>query len=262
MTRKNSGLKNIYNNVYKKGEETHYTRLIFSKGKVTNDKRAVLSEVKWKGKDVLDVGCGTGELAFLISKRGALKVAGVDYSPEAIEVARKTYKRKNLKFEVGDIKRLHGKFDVVTALGTLEHTDDPFSTLKLLKSFTKQGGSLVVTCPNWVNPRGYMLQMLRFLFNARITLADIHYLTPVEFENWAKKLRMKLVWRTVDHDWAHGDVLIGDFKRRIPNILKDLPFDTSRSRVEDFLGWLEAHLVKFEKNSKFGGVTGVYHFKK
>ena len=85
-----------------------------------------------------------------------------------------------------------GKYDVIVSLGTLEHMDDPLRSLMHLKSLLLPGGKLVLTCPNWSNPRGYMLLTLYFLFNAPITLADLNYLTPVEFQKWAKKLKMKL----------------------------------------------------------------------
>ena len=41
------------------------------KRKVEDEFKEVLKIVQWSGKKVLDVGCGTGELAFLISKKGA-----------------------------------------------------------------------------------------------------------------------------------------------------------------------------------------------
>jgi len=258
----NKELRRLYDGVYKKGEQKHYTRLFFAKGRITNDKIAVLKEIEWRGKKVIDVGCGTGELPFRIARRGAKEVLGIDYSPEAIDVAVGTYTHANLSFKVMPLEKIKGAFDVVTSLGTLEHTNDPLSTLRLFKKHLNPGGSIIVTCPNWVNPRGYMLQLLLFLFNARITLADLQYLTPVEFEAWAKKLKMDLTWRTVDHDWGHGDFLIEDFKRRLPNVLRELPVSVSNSQIDSFIEWLKTHMVPFEKNTRSGGVTGVYHFRK
>ena len=44
-----------------------------------------MSEIDFKGKKVLDFGCGTGILSVLAAKEGAAKVTGVDIQPEAIE---------------------------------------------------------------------------------------------------------------------------------------------------------------------------------
>ena len=255
-------MKKVYDEAYKKGEAEHYTRLIFSKGKLTEDKRAVLDSVSWKGKRVLDVGCGTGEVAHLIAKKGAKSVLGVDYSDEAIRIARARGPLRNLTFEVADLHSTKGKFDIVISMGTLEHTDKPYDTLKILASRVAGGGALILTCPNWLNPRGYMLQTLEKLFGARITLADIHYLTPVEFRIWAKKLRMNLVWKTVDHDWAHGKRLVADFRRRIANVLSDSHLPSDPSRINAFLAWIESHVVPMEKDTVYGGVTGIYRLEK
>jgi len=262
---KNKRLQKIYDTIYQKGEEQHYTPNIFSSGKMREDRRAVLREVGWRGKNVIDVGCGTGELAYHIARKGANNILGIDYSPEAIEVALRTHHLRNLSFRVQDIEKIRGTFDVITCMGTLEHTNDPFATLKFLKSHLTPRGSLIVTCPNWTNPRGYMLQLLFHLFRARITLADLHYLTPIEFERWAKQLRMSLSWRTVYHDWGVGEMLVADFQRRLPNIVKELPISVTKTQIGLFLAWLDDHMVPLEKRrgkSRFGGAVGIYHLRK
>ena len=158
---KNKDLKKIYNRIYKKGERGHYTSLILSGDKMPPAKAEVLKEISWQGKTVLDAGCGTGELTYLVAKSKAKKVVGVDYSEEAIVVARNNYRLPNLFFEKMDLGSVVEKFDVVVSLGTLEHLNDPLGALRKLKNLLRPGGSLVITCPNWSNPRGYILQTLR-----------------------------------------------------------------------------------------------------
>jgi len=259
---KNKDLKKFYDGVYKKGERKHYTPLLLSGDKVPPAKLEVLREISWKGKTVLDAGCGTGELAGLIAKRGAKKVVGVDYSKDAISVAQKSWKGSNLEFLQKDINQIKEKFDVVVSLGTLEHLDEPLSVLKKLKSLLNPKGSLIITCPNWTNPRGYILQTLRILFDAKITLADIHYFSPLDFQNFAKKLGMKLTWRTVDHSWAQGEKLVADFIRRLPNVLvKDKRFKVSLFRIAEFTNWIENTIVPIESKKTHSGAVGLYHFR-
>ena len=258
----NKDLATFYNSVYKKGEKKHYTSLLLSGDKMPPAKAEVMKEISWKGKVVLDAGCGTGELPYLIAKKGARHVMGIDYSKEAIEAAQKTYHEKNLSFECTDITQLKGKkFDVITTLGTLEHVDDPLAVLKKLKSMLNPGGSLIVTCPNWVNPRGYILQTLAQLFDAKITLADIHFFTPIEFEKWAKQLGMNLKWKTVEQEWGHGEKCISDFKRRLPNVVRDSKLRTDQKHIDQFIKWLDAHMAPIEQNTKHGGAVGLYHLK-
>lgn len=259
---KNKDLKKFYDSVYKKGERKHYTPLLLFGDKVPPAKAEVLREISWKGKIVLDAGCGTGELAGLIAKKGAKRVVGVDYSKDAIVAAKTSWQNSNLEFFQKDLNDIKEKFDVVVSLGTLEHLDEPLEALKKLKNLVKPKGSLIITCPNWTNPRGYILQTLRHLFDAKITLADIHYFSPLDFTNFAKKLNMKLTWRTIDHSWAHGEKLVKDFTRRLPNVLlKDKRFKTDPVRITGFVSWIENTVVPIESKKPHSGAVGLYHLR-
>jgi cyclopropane fatty-acyl-phospholipid synthase-like methyltransferase len=59
------------------------------------------------GDTVIDVGCGSGVLAFVAAKLGAAKVYGVDLSLRAVEAARENAKRLGLEavceFRQGDL---------------------------------------------------------------------------------------------------------------------------------------------------------------
>jgi len=138
---KNKDLKVFYDGVYKKGERTHYSKFIDG-GSMTEEKRKILGALSWKGKRVLDVGCGTGELAYLISKGGALEVTGVDYSAEAITIAKINYQGVNLNYQCQDINKIGDKFDVITLAGVLEHIDKPFVLLQRLVKMLHPKGSL------------------------------------------------------------------------------------------------------------------------
>ncbi len=52
---------------------------------------------------VLDIGCGPGHIARYLHERG-VEVAGVDLSPEMVEVARRL--NPGLRFDVGDMGAL------------------------------------------------------------------------------------------------------------------------------------------------------------
>ena len=71
------------------------------------------------GERWLDVGCGTGELAFMAVETGA-EVTGSDLSPVLIETARRQAAERGLDvtFEVGDVEALpygDASFDIVTS---------------------------------------------------------------------------------------------------------------------------------------------------
>ena len=255
----NSNLKSFYNKVYKKGEEKHYTSFV-TKGTTTDEMKEVLKELNWKNKTVLDVGCGTGLFAHKVSKLGPKQVLGIDFSKEAIEIAIRTHKNHNLQYQVLDVKEIKSKYDVIVSLGTLEHMDNPLKTLKILKKHLTKNGKIIVTSPNWTNPRGYILMTLWHLFNAPITLADLHYQTPIDFQNYAKKLNMHLKWRTFDRNWGHGNILITDFEKRLPNIIKDTKLKVTQTQIRSLIQWIKTNVVSFNNDLPHSGAIGLYVF--
>ncbi|MCA9371235.1 MAG: class I SAM-dependent methyltransferase [Candidatus Peregrinibacteria bacterium] len=258
----NAQLKQFYEGVYKKGEKDHYTQFRLQKGDLTEEFAAVLATCDWQDKTVLDVGCGTGDICALIADAGAASVLGVDFAEDGIVEAKQKYSAPNLEFVCDNIENISGTFDVIVSIGTLEHMDNPFATLKRLKSMVSSGGSMVMTCPNWLNPRGYMLQVLWHLFRAPITLADIHYLGPVDFMEWAEQLDMDLDWQTVDCEWASGAKMVKDLERRLPNVARDADWDIPQEHIDGLLQWLQTRVVPFKDDRKHAGVAGVYHLKR
>ena len=228
----NKELAQFYNKVYIKGEKKHFT--IKRESNSLSEIKEVLKQISWKGKKVLDVGCGTGLFAFNAAKKGAI-VLGVDFSTKAIEIAKSQHIHKNLKFQSIDVNKIKEKFDVIVSNGTLEHMDNPLKTLRLFKRYLNKNGCIITTSPNWSNPRGYMLMPLFLLFDAPITLADRHYFTPVDFENFSKKLGMYLSWETFDKSWSHGEILIEDFKKRLPNVLRDSNLPNNKKKINSLI---------------------------
>tara|TARA_Y100000590_G_scaffold387310_1_gene460717 strand:- start:239 stop:1039 length:801 start_codon:yes stop_codon:yes gene_type:complete len=253
---KNKKLKEFYNRVYSKGEEKHFTPFLMT-GSSTSEANEVLKEVNWSRKKIIDIGCGTGQFAFLAAKKGA-KVKAIDYSIDAIKTAKKKFQHKNLEFMVGDALDIKEKFDIIISLGTLEHMDEPYYALKFYKSLLKRNGKIIVTTPNWTNPRGLILMTLYHLFSAPITLADLNYFTPINHKEWAKKLGLSLKWRTIERSWAHGDVLVKDFVRRIPRVLDDAGLPNKKKNVKNLIKWLEDYVLPLDNSLPQSGAVGLY----
>ena len=76
---KNKDLKKVYDNVFASGENNFWS---FEPIEIHEQ---VLSLPIYKDKKVLDVGCGSGDVAIGISELGAKSVLGIDYSDEAIK---------------------------------------------------------------------------------------------------------------------------------------------------------------------------------
>ena len=114
------------------------------------------------GTKVLDVACGSGNLAIPAARIGA-DVVGVDIAPQVLQQARETAQREGLKaqFEEGDAEALEfgdGSFDVVATMFGAMFAPRPDVTAKELMRVCKLGGRIAMA--NWT-PAGFIGQMFK-----------------------------------------------------------------------------------------------------
>lgn len=94
------------------------------------------------GENILDVGCGTGDLAAKIQESGAT-VSGVDASADMIELAKQTY--PTIYFERKDAAALdyNREFDAVFSNATFHWIENQRGLLRGIYKGLKHGGRLV-----------------------------------------------------------------------------------------------------------------------
>ncbi len=114
------------------------------------------------GNVVLDVACGTGNLAIPAAKRGA-DVIGLDIVPDLIEQARANAATEGVaaEFEIGDAESMpyeDGAFDVVMSMFGAMFTPRPIVVAAELKRVCKPGGFIAMA--NWT-PAGFIGHMFR-----------------------------------------------------------------------------------------------------
>ncbi len=115
-----------------------------------------------KGTQILEIGCGTGHITYMLAKKSGAEVLGIDICKPFIEQARKSYKLPNLKFELMDFNnpdKVKGrKFDYIVGNGILHHLYHNLDeTLLRIKSLLNEEGKLVFMEPNLLNPYGFFL---------------------------------------------------------------------------------------------------------
>lgn len=109
------------------------------------------------GKKVLEIGCGTGYVAYVIAQKTNMQVLGSDLCEPFIKEAQKQYTLPNLTFETLDFNKaaasVHNKFDYIIGNGILHHLyhtlDEVFATFKNLLN---PGGKIIFMEPNIYNP--------------------------------------------------------------------------------------------------------------
>jgi len=99
-----------------------------------------------KGSQILDIGCGSGEITLRIKEKG-YEITGLDFSSVAVDLA----KSLGLNCQVVDldigIPFDNDTFDVVWAGDVIEHVFDPLFVLKEVNRVLVSGGALLCTIP-------------------------------------------------------------------------------------------------------------------
>jgi 2-polyprenyl-3-methyl-5-hydroxy-6-metoxy-1,4-benzoquinol methylase len=104
-----------------------------------------------KGKNILDVGCGSGVYSVDFARRGARRVVGVDLSNNMLNLARQEAEQHGVAGRCEFIQAdfldldLEEKFDISIAMGVFDYVPDQVSFLRKMVEFTT--GKVIVAFP-------------------------------------------------------------------------------------------------------------------
>lgn len=122
---------------------------------------------------VLDVACGTGDLAEAFADAGAATVTGVDFTPEMLDVARHKGSARpatsRVRYEQGDAMQLafpDGSFDVVSIAFGIRNVAVPERALREFFRVLAPGGRLVVL--EFADPSNPLVRWGSNLYTKRI----------------------------------------------------------------------------------------------
>lgn len=103
---------------------------------------------EWRGKRVLEIGCGIGTDAVNFARNGA-DFTAVELSTESLAIARQRFELFELKgrFYEGNAEQLtHAlpdeKFDLIYSFGVLHHTPSPEKAISEIRKLIKPDGEL------------------------------------------------------------------------------------------------------------------------
>jgi ubiquinone/menaquinone biosynthesis C-methylase UbiE len=131
---------------------------------------SAFSDEHVRGKDVLDFGCGDGELSlYLAQRKQPRRVVGVDLNAAAIGRARSrqavdaVVSTVDLSFEVGSVQALpfpDRSFDTLVAFDCLEHVMAPADILRDWHRVLRPGGRCLVEWFPYKGPWGPHMESL------------------------------------------------------------------------------------------------------
>jgi 2-polyprenyl-3-methyl-5-hydroxy-6-metoxy-1,4-benzoquinol methylase len=148
------------------------------------DRRRELRQLVGPGASVLDVGCGAGELVYLLREDG-IDAAGIEPGREYAGFARGTLGLPVQTATVATATVAPGSLDLVTMFHSLEHVPDPRGVLATVHGWLRRGGRLVVEVPNFESTvqaprhRYHYAHLYHFTGSTLAALGTTVGLTPV-----------------------------------------------------------------------------------
>lgn len=107
--------------------------------------------------DVLEIGCGRGEVSYWIAESSPHNILGTDICQPFIKTANENYSRSNCRFEVMDFNRpdqVAGRtFDYIIGNGILHHLYPTLAeSLIRMRQMLNENGRIIFMEPNIYNP--------------------------------------------------------------------------------------------------------------
>jgi len=118
---------------------------------------------------IVDVGCGGGALRSVVADRFD-RYTGLDAVRYPSLPAGADFRQVDLDAEEWPVAA--GEADVVTAVETIEHLENPWAFVRALVRIARPGGWVVVTTPNQLSVLSLMTLLLKRRFSA---FQDVHY---------------------------------------------------------------------------------------
>jgi len=123
------------------------------------------SQVRRREKlEILDVGCGSGNVAISLGSSGH-QVRAIDTNQFMINYAKSINPFENVSFEIEDAGELDitkGEYDIVICTEVLEHLANPGCVIYRIKQVLKPDGLLLITIPNGYTISEFILLLLKW----------------------------------------------------------------------------------------------------
>jgi ubiquinone/menaquinone biosynthesis C-methylase UbiE len=147
----NSRPCNIRHSTKSQDSVEFFDEVATKKFKAEDHKLAFLDVEKWRGKRVLELGCGLGTDAIQFAKAGAF-VTCVDLTENSLALCRKNFEVHGLngEFFLGNIEELDqilpssytNSFDLIYSFGVIHHTPHPKRVFEKMPQFLKDDGEI------------------------------------------------------------------------------------------------------------------------
>jgi 2-polyprenyl-3-methyl-5-hydroxy-6-metoxy-1,4-benzoquinol methylase len=185
-----------------------------------------IKKSNFKGRKILETGCGPGKHAVVLSLMGA-NVTAVDLSLDNIqkgEKLKKFYNLSNLSFIQHDLMKpldYKNKFDLISSHNWIQHTENPSTVLKNLVSGLKEGGRLYISTYHANTFRFFITQIARTMlkreyYELMYNLVKFHFPTGFKEFNNPDDICLENIFDDFFVPYCHTttyDIVINDAKK-------------------------------------------------
>jgi len=182
--------------------------------------------------NVLDIGCGTGNILKILGGLYSLNLFGVDISKKAIEYC----KIRNLKnVYLANAENLpfeSNQFDLILALDVIEHLQNPFKTISELYRVGRNGCFIIITVPSFQKlysthdislghiKRYNKVDLLQLINSVPIIIEKLSYYNfflfiPIALIRLIRKIQLSNSQRDYQSDLSECSSLINTFLKNI-----------------------------------------------
>lgn len=212
---------------------------------------------RWRGKKVLEIGCGIGTDTINFARHGA-EVTAVDLSDKSLEVARRRAAvfglQDRIRFYQGNSEELSRflpveRYDLVYSFGVIHHTPHPGAVLDELRKYVGPESTLKVMVYNrrswkvlWIvlgygKGRFWRREELVARYSEAQTGCPVTYTyTPRQGREWLQRHGFEPTEVSVDHIFPYSIPEYKEYRYRKVWYFRMLPPSAFRA-LERAFGW-------------------------
>ena len=191
---------------------------------------------------LIEVGAGTGQFCEeMVKKKHFQEVVAIEPTPSSAESSRKRG-LKVIEKPVEEVPLEDGGADMIVSFEVLEHLFSPKDYLNSCKRLTKEGGTVIVTCPN---VKGFDVNLLREVSDT-ITPEHLNLFHPASlkrlFESVGLEVLQLMTPGRLDAEIVRKKTLAGKFDLSAKPELKRILLDDWEQEGQAFQDSLEKSL--------------------